>query len=95
MNRELVIATAAIPGSMFIHAQIGSATATMTNNDQRSVRLALTGTSVVMLAAAAATGSIPTVLTTLLSVGLVFFIMRDVWQTPTLADVTNLVTGVD
>lgn len=93
MQTEVLITAAAIPGSLFILSSIGGQTAQMTNNDPKAVKMALAGTAATMLIAAAATGSVPTVFTTAVSIVVVFAIMRNVWDTPSLEEATEVFTG--
>lgn len=86
MNNQIIVAAAAIPGTMFVPANIGSSTAQMTGADHDAIRQSLVITSVAMLIAAGATSNLIAVMTTGLAIAAVFYAMRHVWQTPTIQD---------
>lgn len=86
MKTEIVVAAAAIPGTMFVLANIGSSTSSMTGRDQEAIKQSLQITSVAMLIAAGATGNAVAVVTTGLAIAAVFYAMREVWNTPALQD---------
>jgi hypothetical protein len=89
MKNEVAIAIGAVPATMFVLANVGGSTAQIAGTRDPAIRQSLVITAVALMLAAAATGSTATVVTTGLSVGAVFYAMRDIWNTPTLADVVS------
>lgn len=86
MPKELVIAAAAIPGTIFVLANIGGSTAQMTNADSEAIKQSLAMTSLAMLIAAGATQNAAAMVTTGLTIAAVFYVMRNIWQTPGVDD---------
>lgn len=93
MNREVVLAAAAVPGTLFVLANIGGSTASMTGGDAKSIRMSLVAAGGALVLASAATGSLPALFTTLMAIGVVMFATRSFWETPKFSDVTETIVG--
>jgi len=86
MNREIVMAAGAIPATMFVLANVGGSTAQMTGAHAPAITQSLTVTSVALLIAASATGSVAATVATGIAVAAVFYAMRNTWMVPGVDD---------
>lgn len=90
MKNELVVAVGAIPVTMFVLSSIGSSTNGLTDGNKQAVKEAMGITSTAMIVAAAATGSVPAAIATGLAIGASFWMMRGIWNVPSLSDAVPL-----
>jgi hypothetical protein len=80
MKSELALAVGSIPATLLVMSAVGGATAQITGADRDAVRHALMVTGGALVIASAATGSVPTAVTTLLAVAATAYAMRGAWQ---------------